>query len=55
MTVGFQVVLVTTQIPVQTAPARIVDIKSTHTHTHTHTTFFPVIFFPAASLLRIMV
>ena len=28
MTVGFQVVLVTTQFPVQTAPARIVDIES---------------------------
>ena len=38
MTVGFQVVLVTTQFPVQTAPARIVDIKGTHKgHTHTHT------------------
>ena len=31
MTVGFQAVLVTTQFPVQTAPARIVDIESTHT------------------------
>ena len=44
MTVGFQAVLVTTQFPVQTAPARIVDIESTHTpsmlvkSTHTKST-----------------